>query len=245
MPVLFPAAIPAPIIERPSPNQGQRPGGGAAVDILLVHFTGLPTAAVALERLTQLGSGVSCHYTVDEDGTIYRHVAEECRAWHAGIGSWLGCRDINSRSIGVELVNPGHEFGYRPFPAEQMAAFSSLACDIIRRHAILPERVLGHSDIAPARKQDPGELFDWRGLAADGIGIWPESGLSQLPSEDDSNATAGEVASMLTEWGYDVEGAGLPLTLLAFQRHFHPGWLSGLALPETVRRLRALLRMRV
>ena len=207
------------------------------VDILLVHFTGLPTAAIALERLTTPGSGVSAHYTIDEDGTVYRHVAEERRAWHAGLGCWLGCRDINSISVGVELVNPGHEFGYRRFPAAQMAAFRALARDIVGRHAIPPARVLGHSDTAPARKQDPGELFDWRGLALDGLGLWP----APAP-DDDAPATESEVAALLARFGYDVEGAGLPLTLLAFQRHFHPEWLSGLPLAETVRRLRALSR---
>ena len=205
------------------------------MDLLLVHFTGLPTAAIALDHLTEAASGVSAHYTIDEDGTLYRHVTEDRRAWHAGAGCWQGCRDINSCSIGVELVNPGHEFGYHPFPARQMAAFRALARDLIARHRIRPERVLGHSDIAPARKQDPGELFDWRSLAADGIGVWPEP----APA-DDGTASAAEVATRLSAWGYDVDGAGLPLTLLAFQRHFHADWLSGLALPETVRRLRAL-----
>jgi len=224
------------VIERPSPNHGPRPEG-AAVDILLVHFTGLPTAEIALGRLTAPDSGVSAHYTIDEDGTLYRHVAEEWRAWHAGAGCWRGCRDINGCSVGVELVNPGHEFGYRPFPARQMAAFRDLARDIMARHRIPPARVLGHSDIAPARKQDPGELFDWRGLAADGIGVWPDP-----DPACDGKAEPAEVAARLAAYGYDVEGAGLPLTLLAFQRHFHPGWLSGLALPETVRRLRALQR---
>ncbi len=224
------------MFERPSENHGPRPEG-AVIDILLVHFTGLPSAAIALERLTAPDSGVSAHYTIDENGTIYRHVPEERRAWHAGVGCWLGCRDVNSISVGVELVNPGHEFGYRPFPAVQMTAFRDLARDIVRRHAIPPERVLGHSDIAPARKQDPGELFDWRGLAASGLGLWPEPGPS-----DDAPATESEVAAMLRRFGYDVDGAGLPLTLLAFQRHFHPEWLSGLPLAESVRRLRALSR---
>ncbi|MEI6556843.1 MAG: N-acetylmuramoyl-L-alanine amidase [Rhodospirillaceae bacterium] len=208
------------------------------VDILLIHFTGLPTAAIALERLTAAGSGVSSHYTIDEDGTVYRHVAEERRAWHAGVGCWQGCHDINSISIGIELVNPGHEFGYRPFPEAQMAALRALAGGIARRHAIPPERLLGHSDIAPARKQDPGERFDWRGLATAGLGLWP-----QPEPGDDRPAGDSEVTALLGRFGYDVDGAGLPLTLLAFQRHFHPEWLSGLPLTETVRRLRALSRV--
>ena len=225
-----------PLIERPSPNHGPRPDG-AVIDILLVHYTGLPTAAIALERLTTPESGVSAHYTIDEDGTIYRHVPEQFRAWHAGVGCWRGGRDVNSRSIGVELVNPGHEFGYRPFPARQMAAFRTLARDIIGRHAIAPAAVIAHADVAPTRKQDPGELFDWRGLAADGIGVWPEPTCA-----DDGPASDEEVARLLTAYGYDVAIAGLPLTLLAFQRHFHPEWLSALPFPETVRRLRALVR---
>jgi N-acetylmuramoyl-L-alanine amidase len=225
-----------PVIELPSPNHGPRPDG-VGVDILVIHFTGLPTAAIALDRLTHPESGVSAHYTIDEDGTIYRHVAEHRRAWHAGAGCWGGCRDINGCSIGVELVNPGHEYGYRRFPAVQLNAFTELARDILSRHAIPPRRVLGHSDTAPARKQDPGELFPWRSLARDGIGVWPEP-----DPADDGAATPDEVARWLETYGYDVAGAGLALTLLAFQRHFHPEWLSGLPLPETVRRLRSLLR---
>ena len=225
------------LVDLPSPNHGPRPEG-AGVELLVVHFTGLPTAAIALNRLTAPGSGVSAHYTVDEDGTVYRHVGEERRAWHAGAGCWAGCRDVNSVSVGIELVNPGHEFGYRPFPARQMAAFTELALGVVGRHGIPPWRVLGHSDTAPARKQDPGELFDWRGLAAAGIGLWPEPG-----PDDDAPASEPEVAAMLAGFGYDVEGAGLPLTLLAFQRRFHPEWLSGLPLPETMRRLRALSRV--
>ncbi len=225
------------MIDHPSANHGPRPDG-AVVDILLVHFTGLPSAAIALDRLTNAESGVSAHYTIDEDGTIYRHVAEDRRAWHAGVGGWQGCRDINSISIGVELVNPGHEFGYRPFPPAQMAAFQTLARDIVQRHHIPPERVLGHSDIAPARKQDPGELFDWRGLAASGIGVWPEP-----TPDDDALASESEVAGLLSRFGYDIATTGLPLALLAFQRHFHPEWLSALPLAETVRRLRALSRV--
>ncbi|CAK0757470.1 N-acetylmuramoyl-L-alanine amidase [Azospirillaceae bacterium] len=140
-----------PILELPSPNHGDR-RDGRAPDILLVHYTGLPTAAIALERLCHPDSGVSCHYTIDEDGTLYRHVPEPRRAWHAGVGCWRGDRDINSRSIGVELVNPGHEFGYRPFPAAQIATFTVLARDLIRRYAIAADAVIAHADIACTRK---------------------------------------------------------------------------------------------
>lgn len=220
--------------ERPSPNHGER-RGVSRPDILLVHYTGLPTAAIALERLCHPEFGVSSHYTIDEDGTIYRHVPEERRAWHAGVGCWRGDRDLNSRSIGIELVNPGHEFGYRPFPAPQMAAFRALARDILARHTIAADAVIGHSDIACTRKQDPGELFDWQGLAADGIGLWPQP----LPQDETG---AEPPAALLARYGYDLEQQPQAAVLTAFQRHFHPEALNHPLNPETLRRLRALLR---
>ena len=207
------------------------------VDILLVHYTGLPTAEIALTRLCQPDSGVSAHYTIDEDGTLYRHVPEHRRAWHAGVGCWRGCRDINSRSLGIELVNPGHEWGYRPFPAVQMDAFRALALDIVRRHEIKADAVIGHADIACTRKEDPGELFDWRGLADAGIGIWPE------PTHDDRRpACDGEVGRLLAAYGYDVENAGISACLTAFQRHFDPERAGQGTHRETTSRLRALVR---
>ena len=163
--------MPLPL-SHPSPNHGPRPEG-VPIDILLVHYTGMPTGAEALERLCDGQAQVSAHYLVEEDGTVFSLVPEDRRAWHAGAGYWQGERDINSRSVGVELVNPGHEWGYRPFPDAQMAAFAALARGIMDRHGILPHRVLAHSDVAPSRKEDPGELFDWRGLAAQGVGFWP------------------------------------------------------------------------
>ena len=225
------------MIELPSPNHGPRPEG-VTVDIMLVHYTGLPTADMALTRLCQSGSGVSAHYTIDEDGTVYRHVPEHRRAWHAGVGCWRGCRDINSRSIGIELVNPGHEWGYRPFPAIQMAAFQTLALDILKRHPIAPDSVIGHADIACARKEDPGELFDWQSLAEAGIGVWPEvkTACSRAISLDDRT-----VGGLLTTYGYDVETAGLHPCLVAFQRHFDPNRLFQEARAETLHRLQALV----
>ncbi len=160
------------VVERPSPNHDARPDG-QAVDILLLHYTGMKSAEAALARLCDPAAKVSAHYVIDEDGTLTRLVDEARRAWHAGVSSWAGDSGVNARSIGIELVNPGHEFGYRPFPAPQMAALTALARDILARHAIPPQRVLGHSDVAPTRKQDPGELFDWEALAAAGIGLWP------------------------------------------------------------------------
>jgi N-acetylmuramoyl-L-alanine amidase len=209
--------------------------------MLILHYTGMPDAASALARLCDPAAQVSAHYTVDEDGTIYAHVPEARRAWHAGVSHWRGDTDINARSIGIEIVNPGHDHGYRPFPPVQMAAVAALCRDIMGRHGIAPENVLGHSDVAPARKCDPGELFDWQGLARQGIGVWP----GPRPGDDGDNAgdalslTPDGVAELLGRYGYD---AACPQALLAFQRHFHPRSLTGEPDPETVRRLRALLR---
>ncbi len=156
----------------PSPNHNDR--GDAAIDMLVLHYTGMKTAKAALERLCDPAAKVSAHYTVDEDGTVYVHVPEARRAWHSGISSWAGAADINSRSIGIELVNPGHEFGYRDFPYGQIQALITLCHGILLRHPIPSARVLGHSDVAPARKEDPGERFPWKQLATAGIGLWPE-----------------------------------------------------------------------
>lgn len=221
-------------IDLPSPNHGPR-AEGTRVELLILHYTGMPTAAHALERLCDPASQVSAHYTVDEDGTVYAHVPEDRRAWHAGRSSWRGTEDVNSRSIGVEIVNPGHEFGYRPFPPMQMAAVAELCLGIVARHGIAAADVLGHSDVAPARKEDPGELFDWPGLAVRGLGLWPTPSRS-----DDGPADTVGVAALLGRYGYDPAE---PRALLAFQRHFHPDCLTGLPDPETVRRLRALLRL--
>ena len=158
----------------PSPNFDERPKD-TPIDILIMHYTGMETGAGAVARLCDPAARVSSHYTVDEDGTIFAHVPEECRAWHAGVSYWAGARDINGRSIGIEIVNPGHEFGYRSFPGAQIEAVIKLSREIVARHSIPPERVLGHSDVAPARKIDPGELFPWGGLALAGVGLWPQT----------------------------------------------------------------------
>jgi N-acetylmuramoyl-L-alanine amidase len=209
------------VIARPSPNHDDR--GGAAVDLLLLHYTGMQSAAAALDRLCDPLARVSAHYALDEEGTVYAMVPEARRAWHAGVSDWAGARDINARSIGIELVNPGHEFGYRAFPEAQIGALTRLCRDILGRHAIAPWRVLGHSDVAPARKDDPGELFPWAGLAAAGIGFWP------APGADPGEAA---VADLLTRYGYDPE-APLEKTVAAFQRHFRPARVNGMADDET------------
>ncbi|MGB1547820.1 MAG: N-acetylmuramoyl-L-alanine amidase, partial [Alphaproteobacteria bacterium] len=160
------------VLEHPSPNHEPRPEG-AAIDTLILHYTGMKTAEAALARLCDPATKVSAHYLIDETGRIYALVPEERRAWHAGEACWQGETNLNDRSVGIELVNPGHEFGYRPFPEAQMAALEALLQEILARHPIPAERVLGHSDVAPGRKTDPGELFDWARLARAGIGCWP------------------------------------------------------------------------
>ena len=211
-----------PSLSRLSPNHGPRPEG-VPVDILLVHYTGMPTGAEALERLCDPEAQVSAHYLIEEDGTVFSLVPEDRRAWHAGAGYWRGERDINSRSVGVELVNPGHEWGYRSFPAAQMAAFAGLARGIMERHGISSHCVLAHSDVAPSRKEDPGELFDWRWLAAQGVGLWP----TPCPLDDGPGHAVAEAQVLLARFGYEVEPTRVlnPQTRVAataFQRHFIP-----------------------
>jgi len=218
-----------PIIERLSPNHDARPAG-KAIDMLLLHYTGMRDGAAALERLTDPSAKVSSHYLIEEDGRIFRLVDESRRAWHAGIGYWAGERDINGVSIGIELVNPGHEFGYRAFPQPQMAALIELGHEILARHPIPPARVLGHSDVAPDRKIDPGEMFDWRTLAEAGIGLWPK----RAAGPDD----LASVQKALARYGYEVAPNGevnqkTTAALKAFQRHFRPARIDGVADRQT------------
>src|ERR1700761_5759585 len=203
-------------IDRPSPNQDDREG--APIDMLVLHYTGMQTGEAALERLCDPAAKVSAHYTVDEDGTVYAHVPEARRAWHAGVSWWAGETNVNSRSIGIEIVNPGHEFGYRPFPEAQVQALITLCHGILMRHPIASWRVLGHSDVAPARKEDPGELFPWERLAKAGIGLWPQS------ASGDLNPLLGPDA--LSRYGYAPD-ARQDKTILAFHRHFRPKKLDG------------------
>jgi len=200
------------LIERPSPNHDER--GDAVVDMLVLHYTGMQAAEAALERLCDPAAKVSAHYTVDEAGRTYAHVPEARRAWHAGASFWAGVTDVNARSIGIELVNPGHEFGYRAFPEAQIAALVTLCHGILSRHPIPAARVLGHSDVAPARKEDPGELFPWAMLAKEGIGLWPDWIASDLGPQ------------VLSRYGYDPD-APLDTVITAFQRHFRPEKLDG------------------
>lgn len=218
----------------PSPNFNER-AKDAPIDILLMHYTGMESGAAAVQRLCDPEARVSAHYTVDEDGTIYQHLPEEMRAFHAGVSYWAGATDINSRSIGIEIVNPGHEFGYRSFPKEQIAAVIALSLDIFTRYSIPPERVIGHSDVAPARKQDPGELFPWRDLAKAGVGLWPDTRTRTLH---------GTFEAGLRRYGYGIRpdaDVSLELATIAFQRHFRPARLDGVADAECEHILAGLL----
>jgi N-acetylmuramoyl-L-alanine amidase len=235
-------------VDAPSPNFDAR-GADQPVDILLIHYTGMQTGAAAIARLTDEASRVSAHYTVDEDGTIYAHVPEDQRAWHAGKSYWAGTVDVNARSIGIEIVNPGHEFGYRSFPDAQIAAVIELSLDILSRHAVPPERVLGHSDVAPARKQDPGELFPWQTLAQAGIGLWipsPPQGerVRKRVRERGPQGSAPSFEGMLRRFGYGVRpdaDVSLEDATVAFQRHFRPRDIGGLADAECEAIMAALL----
>src|SRR6201996_6207074 len=213
-------------VDMPSPNHDDR--GDAAVDMLVLHYTGMTTAQAALDRLCDPAAKVSSHYTIDEDGTVYAHVPEARRAWHAGVSAWAGATDINARSIGIELVNPGHEYGYRDFAQAQIAALTTLCHGILLRHPIPSARVLGHSDVAPARKEDPGERFPWERLARAGIGLWPASRDANLDAE------------ALGRFGYDL-GAGSEKVITAFQRHFRPAKIDGLWDRDCARLLAFLL----
>ena len=213
----------------PSPNHDPRPGG-EPVDTLVLHYTGMRTAREAIDRLRAPESRVSAHYVVEEDGAVWRLVPEERRAWHAGVSHWRGRAGLNGRSIGIEVVNPGHEWGYRPFPALQMAAVCDLCLDILaRRPGIAARDVVAHSDVAPDRKQDPGELFDWEGLAANGVGLWPAAGASP----------AGDAAALLGAIGFRTD---LPPAVLAaaFQRHWRPERVDGRLDAGTLARMAAV-----
>jgi N-acetylmuramoyl-L-alanine amidase len=200
--------------------------------MLILHYTGMQSAEAAIERLRDPIAKVSSHYVVDEDGAVFRLVPEDLRAYHAGISFWRGKRVLNDVSIGIEIVNPGHEWGYRPFPAAQMTAVRDLCLGILSRHVIPPRNVVGHSDVAPNRKQDPGELFDWAGLAAAGIGLWPRASAA----EPDAACDESEARKALTWIGYDPD---LPLNvvLAAFQRHFLPASVTGRLDQPTMARL--------
>jgi N-acetylmuramoyl-L-alanine amidase len=237
----------------PSPNHDERTDGRQP-DIILLHYTGMQTGEAALERLCSPESKVSAHYVVFEDGRIVQCVPEARRAWHAGKSSWAGEADINSRSIGIEIVNPGHEFGYRNFPLRQVAAVISLCKSILtRRGPISADRVLAHSDVAPARKQDPGEKFPWHLLSDSGIGHWVRPAPLDLKGQTIEPGDRGEpvrrLQRALKTYGYGIEETGVyeeasRTVVAAFQRHFRPARVDGIADASSVRTLRALIETR-
>ena len=221
----------AEIREYPSPNHDRR-DAAPRIDMLVLHYTGMPTAGAALERLCDPAARVSAHYVVGEDGTIWRLVSELRRAFHAGRSCWAGESDLNRVSIGVEIVNLGHEWGYHPFPETQMAAVVRLGRDILARHPIPPHRVVGHSDIAPERKTDPGELFDWPRLARAGVGIWPAPSCRPPAPVDRARAMA-ELGMI----GYCTPPGAEESVIAAFQRRFRPARCDGLLDRETAARI--------
>jgi len=220
---------------RPSPNHGERKDGRRP-DMLLLHYTGMQDAEEALERLCTPGSDVSAHYFVFEDGRIVQLVQESRRAWHAGVSFWAGEPDINSCSIGIEIANPGHDFGYPDFPKRQIAAVTALCRSIQKRYTIPPIRVLGHSDVAPARKKDPGEKFPWRTLYDSGVGHWvrpaPIIDGDLLLALGDRGDLVAEMQESLAKYGYfiNVNGNYDSVThdaVTAFQRHFRQARVDG------------------
>lgn len=234
------------MIEAPSPNFDAR---RAPPDMVVLHYTGMSTGEAALERLRDPRSRVSAHYLVEEDGRVFSLVPEERRAWHAGVSYWRGTRDLNAVSIGIEIVNPGREFGYRPFPEPQIAAVVGLLDDVRGRWTVPDDRVLGHSDVAPDRKTDPGELFPWRRLAEAGHGLWvePRPAPGAALALGDAGAGVLMLKAGLRRLGYDAElsetyDAATVLITTAFQRHWRPERVDGIADGETRARLMGLLR---
>ena len=231
------------IIKNPSPNFENRPPS-ISVNLLLFHYTGMKSASEAIARLCNPNSKVSAHYLIDEVGNIFSLVAENKRAWHAGVASWNDDVDINNISVGVEIANPGHEFGYSRYPERQMIAVENLSIDIIERHSIRAARVLAHSDVSPSRKCDPGELFDWERLAAAGIGIWPKMSPISVDFEIGSIRQCQKQLKMIG-YGLKITGVLDELTrdtILAFQRHWLPNRLTGKFDAETVWRMESVLR---
>jgi N-acetylmuramoyl-L-alanine amidase len=234
-----------PIHEKPSPNHDERLDG--PVDVLILHYTGMKTARDAIDRLRDPEARVSSHYVVDEDGAMFRLVPEARRAWHAGVSYWRGHTALNGRSIGIEIVNPGHEWGYRDFPALQMAAVCDLCLSILSRHPIPARNVVAHSDVAPDRKEDPGEKFRWEDLARNGVGLFP-IGVPDLGTGDAIRDAVRlrRVRAALGLIGYQIAPEGsldpaLSTVLRAFQRHWRPEAVTGQADAGTVARLEALL----
>ena len=218
-----------------SPNADRRE---APIDTLVLHYTGMPSKADAIGWLCAPEAKVSAHYVVEEDGTVIQLVPEAARAWHAGVSSWAGRSGLNDTSIGIEIVNPGHEHGYRDFPERQIEAVTDLVLDILARRTIPPRRVLAHADIAPTRKEDPGERFPWRRLAEHGACVFCEpivvdDGTAPVELRERSEASEGLLRDLKT-FGYDVDSNTefthiAKACVVAFQRRFLPHRVDGIA----------------
>lgn len=239
-----------PISVVPSPSHDAR-ADDMNPDMLLLHYTGMVSADEAVARLCDPASKVSCHYLIHEDGRIVQMVPEGRRAWHAGLSVWEDEPDTNSRSIGIEIANPGHEFGYADFPEAQIDAVIALGLDICERHGIVRHHVLAHSDVAPRRKEDPGEKFPWDRLAAAKLGHWQKpaplttQGDTFLPG--DEGEPVEEVQSLFAIYGYGIEISGrfdeqTKAVVTAFQRHFRQEKVDGIIDPSTIATLRRLLK---
>jgi N-acetylmuramoyl-L-alanine amidase len=234
----------------PSPNFEARAGG--APDMILLHYTGMQSAEEALARLRDTAAKVSSHYLVHADGRVIQLVPEASRAWHAGESSWAGEADINSRSIGIEIDNPGPDFGYPDFPPRQIEAVIALCRDIAARHRIRADRVLAHSDVAPERKQDPGDKFPWDVLHRAGVGhLVPPAPLQAGPTlaRGDRGEAVLMLQTMLARYGYGVSSSGefdasTEAVVRAFQQHFRRARVDGVADTSTVATLRDLLASR-
>src|SRR5712672_4456827 len=232
----------------PSPNHGDRNNGRVA-DMIVLHYTGMPDVEGAIAQLCTAGTDVSAHYVVLEDGRIVQCVPEAKRAWHAGAASWAGEEDINSCSIGIEIVNRGHDWGYPEFPLRQIAAVIALCRGIMLRRNVPPHRVLGHSDVAPARKQDPGEKFPWHSLANSGVGHWVHPApivRSETLKLGTISDDVRDLQQALARYGYPVPTSGhydaaTMEVVTAFQRHFRPARVDGVADHSTLTTLQALM----
>jgi N-acetylmuramoyl-L-alanine amidase len=244
----FPPDSPHVTAIAPSPSHDER---NEPVDILLLHYTGMVSADEAVARLCDPASKVSCHYLVHEDGRIVQMVPEARRAWHAGLSVWEDETDINARSIGIEIANPGHEYGYPDFPDAQIEAVIRLGLDTVARHSIPRNRVLGHSDVAPRRKDDPGEKFPWDRLAAEKLGHWQKPALLTTEGstfqEGDDGEEVEEIQSLFSIYGYGIEITGhfdaqTKAVATAFQRHFRQEKVDGIVDPSTIATIRRLLK---
>ena len=243
--------MPLDLIDAPSPNFDQR---RAPPDILVLHYTGMQTGEAALARLRAPEAGVSAHYVVEEDGRIFSLVPEERRAWHAGRGVWQGETDVNAASIGIEIVNPGHEFGYRAFPDAQVATVITLIDDIRSRWSIPDARIIAHSDLAPDRKEDPGELFPWKALAGAGHGLWFEPAAERIAALGgflqigDEGIGVVVLRAGLHRLGYGLQPGSTydedtATTVRAFQRHWRQSRVDGVADGETRATLMGVLQL--